>query len=87
MNPDGTLSNKKLFCDFGSDGMTIDSDGNVYTTRMSFGIWDKTGKQLEKIPMRCGNCCFGGKDGHMLFICADHDVYGLQMKTYRVGPQ
>jgi gluconolactonase len=29
---DGTLSHKKLFCELGSDGMTIDAEGNVYLT-------------------------------------------------------
>ena len=27
---DGTLKNKKLFCQLGCDGMTIDDQGNVY---------------------------------------------------------
>ncbi|HCO96804.1 MAG TPA: hypothetical protein DIU00_23170, partial [Phycisphaerales bacterium] len=29
---DGTLSGKKLFCSMGSDGMTIDNEGNIYLT-------------------------------------------------------
>ena len=87
INPDGSLTNKTLFCSVGSDGMTIDSDGNVYTTSGSVQIFDKTGKQLDQIRMACANVCFGGKDGHMLFITSTNAVYGLQMKTHRVGPQ
>ena len=29
---DGTLKNRKLFCSMGSDGMTLDEDGNLYLT-------------------------------------------------------
>src|SRR3972149_930845 len=32
IQPDGSLANKKLFCPLGSDGMTIDDQGNVYLT-------------------------------------------------------
>jgi gluconolactonase len=88
MNPDGSLANKKLFCDIGSDGMTIDSDGNVYTSaRGRMQITNPDGKLIESIPVRSANNCFGGKDGHMLFITALHEVWGLQMKTSRVGSQ
>jgi gluconolactonase len=86
--PDGSLTNKTLFCNIGSDGMTIDSDGNIYTSAQGgLEITDKTGKLIEKIPVNAANCCFGGADGHLLFITARTEVYGLQMKTSRVGPQ
>jgi len=86
--PDGSLTNKQLFCKIGSDGMTIDSDGNIYTSAQGgLEISDKTGKLIEKIPVNAANCCFGGADGHLLFITARTEVYGLQMKTHRVGPQ
>jgi gluconolactonase len=88
---DGTLADKKLFCNAGSDGMTIDSDGNIYTTsgnaRTGVGIWDKTGKQVDQIAIGSANCCFGGKNGDILFICSSHDVWGVKMRTHRVGPQ
>jgi gluconolactonase len=29
---DGSLTNKRLFCELGSDGMTLDDEGNVYLT-------------------------------------------------------
>jgi gluconolactonase len=91
INADGTLADKKLFCNAGSDGMTIDSDGNVYTTvgnaRTGCQIWDKNGVKIDTIPLGCANVCFGGKDGNILFICAGREVYGLKMKTHRVGPQ
>jgi gluconolactonase len=86
--PDGSLSDKKLFCNIGSDGMTIDSDGNVYTSsKGALEISDKTGKLIDKIPVPAANCCFGGADGHLLFITARTEIYGIQMTTHRVGPQ
>lgn len=90
INSDGTLSGKTLFCNAGSDGMTIDSDGNVYTTnysaRTGVGIYSKAGKLIDTIALSSGNVCFGGKDGSILFICANREVYGVRMKTHRVGP-
>lgn len=90
---DGTLADKKQFCAVGSDGMTIDSDGNVYTTnsnaRQGVQIFNKEGTQIGQISIGSANCCFGGKDGNVLFICANGPgaVYGIKMKTHRVGPQ
>ena len=45
---DGTLGNKRPFAEFGSDGMTIDSEGNVYLTAgRAVEVFDKTGKRIE----------------------------------------
>jgi gluconolactonase len=88
IQPNGSLTDKKLFNNFGSDGMTIDSDGNVYTSsRGALQISDKTGKLIDKIPVNAANCCFGGTDRHLLFITARNEIYGLRMTTHRVGPQ
>ena len=57
--------NKKLFCELGSDGMTIDDEGNVYLTGKGVTVFDKTGKQVEHIDVNepwTANVCFGGKD-------------------------
>jgi gluconolactonase len=69
--------------------MTTDSEGYIYTTGATLNIFDKTGKQVDsfKFPGRTGNVCFGGKDGHTLFIAANTEVYTLQMRTHRVGSQ
>ena len=85
---DGSLADKKLFNHFGSDGMTIDSDGNVYTSsKGALQICDKTGMLLDTIPVNAANSCFGGADGRLLFITARSEIYGIRMKTKRVGPQ
>jgi gluconolactonase len=65
IQPDGTLTNKRLFCSMASDGMTIDDEGNVYLTGYGVYVYDKTGKRIERIkvpPPSTTNVCFGGKD-------------------------
>jgi gluconolactonase len=80
----GSLTNKQLFCELGSDGMTIDNEGNVYLTGRGVTVFDKTGKQIEQIPVPEGwtaNVTFGGKDRDLLFITASKSVYGLKMRV------
>ncbi len=87
---DGTLSNKTLFCDMGSDGMTIDSEGNVYLTGKGVTVFDPSGKRIEQIPINApwtANVCFGGKDGHTLFITAMQNLFGLRMRVKGAGSQ
>ena len=87
---DGSLTNKKLFCNLGSDGMTIDDEGNVYLTGRGVTVFDKTGKQVAHIDINepwTANVCFGGKDRHTLFITASKCVYTLQMRTKGVGSE
>ncbi|MGC9037026.1 MAG: SMP-30/gluconolactonase/LRE family protein, partial [Verrucomicrobiia bacterium] len=62
---DGTLTDKKLFCEAGSDGMTLDEEGNLYLTGRGVMIFDKTGKLVERIQINepwTANVSFGGKD-------------------------
>jgi gluconolactonase len=80
----GPLENKRLFCELGSDGMTIDAEGNVYLTGRGVTIFDKNGKQIENIPIPepwTANVTFGGKDRHLLFITASKKVYGVKMRV------
>jgi hypothetical protein len=51
INPDGTLSNKKLFAQQGSDGMTIDAKGNIYLTGDDVSIYEPTGKKIASISV------------------------------------
>ena len=86
----GTLTNRRLFCAMGSDGMTLDSEGNVYLTGKGVTVFDKNGKQIEHIAVAegwTGNVCFGGKDKKLLFITASTSVYGLAMRVHGVGSQ
>jgi gluconolactonase len=87
---DGTLTDKKLFCEMGSDGMTLDDRGNVYLTGKGVTVFDKTGKKIEQIDIPEGwtaNVCFGGKDRDILFITASKAVYTLKLNAKGVGSQ
>jgi gluconolactonase len=87
---DGALKNKRLFCQLGSDGMTIDNEGNVYLTGKGVTVFDKAGKQIEQIAVPepwTANVCFGGKDRQTLFITASKGLYGLKMRVKGVGSQ
>ncbi len=81
---DGTLSDKTLFCSMGSDGMTIDNEGNVYLTGKGVTVFNPAGEQIEQIPVDAGwtaNVTFGGKDRHTLFITAQKSLYALRMRV------
>ncbi|MFV0419469.1 MAG: SMP-30/gluconolactonase/LRE family protein [Dysgonomonas sp.] len=82
--PDGTLSNKRLFTALGSDGMTIDNEGNIYLTGKGVTVFNPRGEQIEHIPIEVNwtaNVCFGGKDMKTLFITASQNLYGLRMNV------
>jgi gluconolactonase len=83
INPDGTLSKKTNFAPAGSDGMTLDSKGNVYLTYGKVLIFDKEGNKTGEIelPESPSNICFGGRDRKTLFITARTSVYTVKMKV------
>ncbi|HWX20310.1 MAG TPA: SMP-30/gluconolactonase/LRE family protein [Candidatus Binatia bacterium] len=91
--PDGSLKDKKLFCELGSDGMTIDNEGNVYLTGKGKGgvtVFDSTGNEIEHVAVAepwTANVCFGGKDRQTLFITASKGFYSLQMRVKGVDSQ
>ncbi len=47
----GKLKNKRLFALMGSDGMTIDSQGNVYLTGRGVTVFNSRGEQIEHIEV------------------------------------
>jgi gluconolactonase len=84
IRPDGRLENKRLFCELGSDGMTIDNRGNVYLTGKGVTVFDSKGKKIEHIDIEepwTANVCFGGRDRKTLFITASKSVYSLPMQV------
>ena len=82
INPDGTLTDKTLFCEMGSDGMTIDSQGNIYLTGRGVTIFDKHGSRLGNIAIPenwTANVCFGGIDLKYLYITASKGLYRISL--------
>lgn len=80
---DGTLSDKRLFVEQGSDGMTLDAQGNLYLTSRAVKVYDPQGKHLEDIAVgeSPANVCFGGKDRRTLFITARTGFYAVPMRV------
>jgi gluconolactonase len=80
----GKLSGKRLFCSIGSDGMTIDEQGNIYLTGNGVTIVDNEGKVVDHIVINepwTANVCFGGTDMKTLFITASRGLYSLSMQV------
>ena len=96
MNPDGSLSNGRMFFQgIGSgvieegipDGMKCDERGNIWVTGPG-GIWviSAEGEHLGVIdvPENTGNLSWGGDDWHTLFIPSSTSLYSLRTN---VGPR
>jgi gluconolactonase len=81
---DGSLTNKQLFCELGSDGMTLDAQGNVYLTGKGVTIFNPQGVKIAHIDINepwTANLCFAGKDKDYLFITASKAIYILKMNV------
>ncbi len=81
---DGKLKNKTLFTDMGSDGMTLDAEGNVYLTGDGVTVFNSKGKKIKHIPVPqkwTANVTFGGEKQNTLFITAMNSVYTLDMQV------
>ncbi|MFC2016917.1 SMP-30/gluconolactonase/LRE family protein, partial [Chloroflexota bacterium] len=88
VNPDGSLSNGRIFIDMQSpeegspDGMKVDQRGNIYCTGPG-GIWiiEPTGKCLGRIvlPEWPANLAWGDSDWRTLYITAHSSVYRLRL--------
>ncbi len=84
IQPNGTLSNKTLFANEASDGMTIDEEGNIYLTGKGVSIYNNAGEKIQHIDVPenwTANICFGGKNKNILFITASKSVYIIQMRV------
>lgn len=87
--PDGSLTNKTLFCELGSDGMTIDAERNLYLTGNGVTIFDPAGKRIEHIdvPERwTANVAFGGKERKTLYITASTALYAIELRVRGANP-
>lgn len=80
---DGMLSDRKLFCKSGSDGMTLDERGNVYLTSGAVQVYSPKGKKIATIRAAeaPANVTFGGKDRKTLYITARTGFYSIEMSV------
>jgi len=90
VQPDGTLTDGKVFYDASSDsrkgnpdGMKVDEEGNVYSAGPA-GVWvfSPEGKPLATILFteRVANVAWGGPDRKTLYITASGSVYRVRLK-------
>jgi gluconolactonase len=82
---DGRLAGRTLAAEHGSDGMTLDSEGNLYLTGDGVVVFDGLGRQIDQIQVPdeewTANVSFGGKDRHTLFITASTGLYAVRMRV------
>ncbi|MDP9046852.1 MAG: SMP-30/gluconolactonase/LRE family protein, partial [Bacteroidota bacterium] len=84
INKNGTLSDRKLFVEQGSDGMTLDEKGDLYLTGNGVTIYNPEGEKISHIPVPepwTANLCFGGPKKDVLFITASKAIYTLKMNV------
>lgn len=81
---EGKLADKQLFVEQGSDGMTIDNQGNIYLTGKGVSVYNPKGEKIEHISIPepwTANVTFGGENRDILFITASKTIYTLKMKV------
>lgn len=81
---DGKLENKTLFTELGSDGMTIDEQGNLYLTGDGVTVFNHEGEKILHIPVDrewTANVTYGGKERKTLFITAMDSLFSLEMNV------
>ena len=96
IQPDGGLANRRLFATAARimDGMTVDSDGNVYAASFDRGssaegrgIWvfSANGELMGLIPTPAqpSNCTLAGD---LLWITASQRVFSIRLNVTGVGP-
>ncbi len=86
----GRLGERTLFCEMGSDGLTLDDQGNLYLTGRGVTVFSPSGERIEQIDVPepwTANVCFGGRDHQSLFITASKGLYRLRMSVKGVGSQ
>lgn len=81
---DGSLKDQTVFVSQGSDGMTMDDQGNVYLCGKGVTVYNKEGEKIEHVDVPAdwtGNITFCGKEKNILFITASQNIYTLKMKV------
>lgn len=81
---DGRLGNRRLFCESGSDGMTLDAEGRLYLTGKGVMVFDTNGRLAERIDVPepwTANVSFGGRDHQTLFITASTGLYSVKLRV------
>lgn len=96
VNPDGTLSNSRIFFDAGNetgpgipDGMKVDSAGNIWATGPGgILVISPQAKLLGVIgfPEVPANCAWGDADGKTLYVTARTGLYRIKTNITGIRP-
>jgi gluconolactonase len=89
IQPDGTLTNKTFICPLGSDGMTIDAEGNIYLSGHGVTVFNPAGKQIDHIDVAepwTANLCISGPDRKTLYIAASKCFYSIRLRVAAANP-
>jgi gluconolactonase len=81
---DRRLGEKTLFCEHGSDGMTLDDEGNLYLTGDGVLVFDPSGRQIDYVEVPepwTANVSFCGEGRQTLFITASKGLYAVRTRT------
>jgi len=85
VQPDGALTNRRLVCPHGSDGMTLDAEGNLYLSARAPApgvtvVNAASGRQIGFIPVpeQPANLCFAGPDHRTLYLAARTGFYSIR---------
>ena len=85
VSKDNQLSNGRVFCAIDKgvpDGMRCDEHGNLWSTSdVGVQVFNPAGERLGVIPVPevPANLCFGGPDGHDLYITARTSLYRIRV--------
>ena len=82
VNPDGSMKNYRLFAEQGGEGVTADSQGNVYIAAGQIYVYNPAGKLIStiEVPERPEQLIFGGADHRTLFIPARTSLYSVRLR-------
>jgi sugar lactone lactonase YvrE len=77
VEPDGSLTDVKLFANRGGESLAVGPDGRVYLAAGQIYIYNPDGTAAGQInvPERPISIVFGGEDGRTLFILARTSLY------------
>lgn len=84
LDKDGVPTAKTVFAPQGCDGMTIDTQGNVYLAGDGVTVYNSRGKKIDHIEVPAkwvGNICFAGPRRDMLFLTASEKIFTIKTNT------